>query len=362
MNKIRIVQSPKTIDYAGTSRVATTFCKYLNMDERFECYLLYNELADNNRLACVKQDLDEKFLIPYIWEHQPGAQAPFHPKSTNLDEVLNSIAPHIVHSHRSSYPESYSFRYRYPKAKHVVTNVFGYADNGNVDRYFYICEYIRRTALMNGAADGPVILNPVEISPTIYPRAYFIEKHHLPEDCIILLRCGRPDNFTDISLKAFELILKRHPNTYYLIVGGCQNWPRVASKLGVDANCRFIDPTSDDAIINGLFAAADIHAHARQDGECQSVSISQAMTYGVPTVSHEGTAYNGHIDQLKDIGFVVGKDEYELYAEFLTRLIEDQELYDYCSEASMERAQDYRPEKVIEQVKDEYLELLGVDP
>lgn len=360
MHKIRIVQNAKTIDFAGTSRVATTFCKYLNMDSRFECYLLYNELADNNRLEECKKAIGEQFLIPYKWIGQPNGQAPYWPKETNLSEVLHYLKPLIVHSHRSCYPEAFSFKSWYPAAKYAASCIFGYADNANIDLYIYICDYIRRTALLNGATDGPVILNPIEhlwVEPPIAFQ-YLVKKYQIPENATILARVGRPDNFSDISLKAFELILKKHPDTYYLIVGGCQNWHRVADKLGVNGNCRFIDPIVDDRELAMIFNGSHINAHARQDGECMSTSIAHFMAAGVPVVSHEGTAFNGHIEQLDGIGFVVKKDNYRTYADSVSALIEDENLYDSMSEGSIQRAQAYKPEVIIEQLKDAYLWLL----
>jgi len=50
-------------------------------------------------------------------------------------------------------------------------------------------------------------------------------------------------------------------------------------------------------------------AHARLDGECNPGNIREAFAHGVPAVSHYAVPYNGHLQEIGNCGFVVGKTE-----------------------------------------------------
>jgi glycosyltransferase involved in cell wall biosynthesis len=329
--KIRVCHSAKTVDLAGTSRVAATMVRHLNQDPRFEAYLIYQENADNNRLEECKKLIGEEFLIPYKWEHQSGARPPYYPKSTNLKEVIASIDPSIVHVHRSGYPEAFAHREFAPNAKIVETNIFGGVDHsGNIDLHIYISNFIAVRAKMLGGRPGPILMNPTEPPICIdkeFARRYIRETFNLPPQALLLGRVGRADNFCDISLKAFKIIIDAHPDVYYLVVNPCENWRKVANRLKLN-RVIFLPPIINDEQLSMFYAGIDILAHARSDGECQSMTLNEAMYHGVPIVTHVADTYQGHVDQINDsrAGLVAGHRNDKEYADHLLTLINNEEL------------------------------------
>jgi glycosyltransferase involved in cell wall biosynthesis len=343
--KIRIVHSPKTVDLAGTSRVAATMVRHLNQDLRFEAYLIYQENADNNRLEECKKLIGEEFLIPYKWEHQPSARPPYYPKSTNLKEVIASIDPSIVHVHRSGYPEAFAHREFAPNAKIVETNIFGGVDHsGNIDLHIYISNFIAVRAKMLGGRPGPILMNPTE--PPIctdkeFARRHIRETYNLPSHALLLGRLGRADNFCDISLKAFKIITDAYPDVYYLVVNPCENWYKVANQLKLN-RFIFLPPIINDEQLSMFYAGIDILAHARSDGECQSMTLNEAMYHSIPIVTHVADTYQGHVEQINSsmAGFVAGHRNHKEYAGHLLSLITNESLRKTMGEAGRRWAEE----------------------
>lgn len=332
MNKIRVVHHSKYIGYSGTDRTAQLFCKYLTQGDKYEPFLVYRDVpGTQQRLDVAREWIGADHVIPYEWiPGKKGKVSPFLPEHDNLHEVLTEIDPQIVHLHRSGYAEHPGFRYMYPKAKWVETNIFGYKDESPEDQFdlhIYISDFIRGTAAKAGAPKGTILYNPIEMpvldmttANKIICREALLKRLSLPSDAILLGRVGRADNFDPISLKAFKRVVEHFPNAYYLVVNPCDNWCRVAQEQGVEANVRFLDPIIDDGQLSAFYHGLDIYAHARSDGECCPCNIQEAMMHGIPIVSHESHAFNGQSEIIGNGGFCVPIGDWANYSECLLGL------------------------------------------
>lgn len=332
MQKIRVVHHSKYIGYSGTDRTAQIFAKYLAQGDKYEPFIVYRDVpGTQQRLDVVRDWIGEDHVLPYEWvPGKKGKMSPFLPEYDNLHDVLTEIDPQIMHIHRSGYAEHPGFRYLYPNAKWVETNIFGYADESPEDQFdlhVYISDFIRGTAAKAGAPVGPVLYNPIEMpfldmtpENKALCRDQLITMNSLPDDAILLGRVGRADNFDPISLKAFKRVVESFPNAYYLVVNPCDNWRRVAQEQGVHNNVRFLDPIIDDEQLSAYYRGLDIYAHARSDGECCPCNIQEAMMHGLPVVSHESYAFNGQSEIIGNGGFCVPIGDWESYAECLMGL------------------------------------------
>ena len=337
MKKIKVVHHSKTVGYSGTDRTAQLFCKYLAQSERFEPFIVYREGPhENSRLEIVKEWLGEDHVIPYKWE--PGENVPpYIPADNNLAKVLEKIEPDIVHIHRAGYAEWPGFKYMYPKAKWIETNIFGYNDTAperQMDMSIYISQYIRDRALRAGNVDGPVLFNPIEQPvkdvlldvqrecATELQTKYGIPRQVGDKRPVLLGRVGRADNFDPISLKAFAEVEKLYPHVFYIVINPCQQWIDKAKELGIN-NIRFGKPIVSDDILSSFYMGLDIYAHARHDGECCPCNIQEAMMHKVPVVSHESAIYNGQSEIIGNAGFVVPVGDWEAYRDVLVDLIEN---------------------------------------
>ncbi len=78
-----------------------------------------------------------------------------------------------------------------------------------------------------------------------------------------------------------------------------------------------------------------MYAHGRMDGEINSTAFAEAMSFGLPVVTHTSSINQGYVEQVDGIGFVA-KDVIE-YARALEALIQDDELRRHLGACSRER-------------------------
>ena len=106
--------------------------------------------------------------------------------------------------------------------------------------------------------------------------------------------------FSSIPLSAFQIIKDKY-DVSFVILGGCNLYKDQAAKI---TDVYFIPTSSDPKIISSFLLTLDIYAHGRKDGEINSTAIAEAMSAGLPIVSHVGTINNGHIEQIGNAGKV----------------------------------------------------------
>lgn len=314
---IKVVHHTKGVGYSGTDRTAQIMCKYLDAT-KFDPYILYRTNADCSRLQQMNDFLGEGKLIKYDHEHGDN-KSPYLPRYDNFIDALKMIKPDIVHFHRSGYPEWPCLPFlkeEFPGVKFVETNIFANNDAFPWDLRLFISKHIAAKA---GYPHGEVLYNPIERALRLYDRSM-----DYPNDLIILGRIGRPDNFCDISLRAIRILLDRGVNNFiYKVINPCERWVEVAKELNVEDVCQFLGPIYSDEDLSNFYNSIDILAHARADGECNSVTIGEAQMHGIPIVSHISPCYNGHIEQIENskCGFYSRWQDAETYADALERLI-----------------------------------------
>lgn len=119
---------------------------------------------------------------------------------------------------------------------------------------------------------------------------WIIGMHQRPSDEI----------FSSIPLSAFQIIKDKY-DVSFVILGGSNLYKDQAAKI---PDVYFIPTSSDPKIISSFLLMLDIYAHGRKDGEINSTAIAEAMSAGLPIVSHVGTINNGHIEQIGNAGKV----------------------------------------------------------
>lgn len=321
---MRILHWSKTIDYAGTSKVSQILTSEMNKLGH-DTYLAYRRSDSNNRLEYCQNWLGADRLLEHEWEPgKRGQRPPYTPEYETLSDITRAIKPDVVNVHLSGYPE-WAGKEVYPQAKWVLTNIFGRVGHYS-DATVYISKFIRDMARAAGGKDGPIIYNPTY--PSTVDRgvcgAHLRSRLGLPSDSTLLGRVGRPQNFTDISLKALKIIEDRFPNVYYLVVNPCEGWRRTADRLKL-SRVIFLPPIISDQELSSFYGGLDILAHARVDGEAHSVTISEAMMASLPVVTHWADTYQGQIEVVHaaNCGLFSASQDAESYAAHLTKLIED---------------------------------------
>ncbi len=329
MNKIRVAHYTKSCSYSGTDRTAQTFCKHLDKD-KFDVYYLYNKNAANERLNIVKDLLGTNHVIEIDHEDAVNPQPPYHPARTNLWDILHNLTPDIFHLHHSGHNEHPLLpRLKENVRKVVTTNIFGYSSSYDflIDKKIFICQYIWKMAGSPQNSKIEILNNPIEPPVTTEDLR---EELGLEAQEVVLGRVGRADNFCPISLDALAILKKKYGLTpRYLIVNPCKNWMEKAFDLGIDDQCIFYGPVYGDANLSRLYNTMDILAHARSDGEVDSVTLGQAFIHGKPVVTHCSGGHNGQVEQinLSNGGFYADSTHAsEQYAHQLLALISNNSL------------------------------------
>ena len=279
------------IDYAGTWRAHENLLRAMD-PERFDVYVLYCPTEPHNRLAAVVQALGPEKLIPFERTHERyGAAEGYRPLRDNFHEVAVAQKFDIIHVSRSGFYE-WPFVSRMAPLQ-IETNMFGSRDDSKfLDRSVAPTHWVSARRMSDAVVHLP-ISEPVRLGPDLRNML------RIPQDAIVCGRCGRPDNFTPIALNAFFQVSTNVLNLWYVNIGACANFRRFAQ-----GHSRIVSlpPVTDDRAVAAFYRTLDLFLHYRIDGESQGLAICEAMSYGLPVLSHCCTIRGGYNGQFETIG------------------------------------------------------------
>jgi glycosyltransferase involved in cell wall biosynthesis len=347
MKKIKILFYSHVIDFAGTWRSHERIL--LNLDENlFDPYVFYNPNQNNNRLEYLKTKLDSNKIIPFEASLKKlGSEYGYPYEKNNFSELAKSYNFDIIHFARSGYFE-WPFNQRICPIQ-VETNIFGFRDDSQfLDYSVSICNTINNR---RGGSDK-VIYNP--IPKKNQSDETLISELKIPNNFFVFGRIGRKDNFHPIALDSIFELKKIRNDFKYIIIGACQQALKKINDLNLNDVCIVLDTTSDDDFIHKFYNTLDLFLHYRSDGECHSTAIAQAMSYGIPVISHSA-GYNGQSETIKNGGFVVNNSKE--YVEKINFLINDDKIYSEVSRNSLNRFEDFEEKKIIKEWEKVYINL-----
>lgn len=146
------------------------------------------------------------------------------------------------------------------------------------------------------------------------------ERHNIPESSFVFGRIGRKSDaiFDPIGIESFKHIVKKYPDTYYLIMSP----PPILEKMVEEEqirNVRFMRDTED---IWDFYYSLDALAHFRKDGETFGLNIAEAMYAYNPIISHVSHIWNAHLEYLtNEFSRVAQKDNVKEYTMFMDEFI-----------------------------------------
>ena len=255
----------------------------------------------------------------------------------------------LIQTGRSGHPE-YPF-YMINKTPIVDSiHLSGMAENkSNSLKTVLISEEQRQKWIASGGpADRAVIIpNPLKI-PDVGSVNYRDEFGW--ENKFIFGLHQRRDNhiFSPIPLEAYEEM--ETDDTAFLLLGGSESYQKQAKDLGLK-NFKHLPTTGDLDIIHKFLNTLNVYAHGRSDGEQCSCAIIEAMSHGLPVISHTAPSM-GQLEQIADAGKVV--DNYEQYSNVMIDMLYDKKYYDECASNSMKR---YNQVYKLKTVINKYIEI-----
>ena len=247
--------------------------------------------------------------------------------NTNFWNLFNEDNYDVIITGRAGHPE-YPF-HMINKTKIIDTiHLAGMAENKvNVYKTILISNEQRDRWV---GAGGPkkkstIIPNPVKVFETK-------EKFDFKDQFVFGMHQRDDDNiFSPMPLEAYKKIESK--NTMFIFLGGSKKYRDQAELLGIK-NIKFLPTTADIGIIHKFLNSLDVYAHGRKDGEQCSTAIIEAMSHGLPFISHIAPSM-GHVEQINESG-LIAKHEHES-SEGMIKIIHDKHIYNTCSKKSKHR-------------------------
>ena len=244
--------------------------------------------------------------------------------------TIHGLKPFILHRYSAGIPEYPFVREIKQHTKHFVsTSVFGNQDDTiDISKVIYVSKHVQWMANMQGAKNHHVVRNPIEAP---YSTENLREELGIPNDAFVFGRIGRDDEniYDPINIEAFSKVASS--NSYFVFVNPSGSSRDDIQRLGI-TNARFIERTTSEVRLSQFYNTIDVLAHSRKDGECNPANCWEAMAHGKPVISHYAHPFNGHIEVIRDCGFVVLNGDIDEYARIMKKFIDKEIDYFKLSE------------------------------
>ena len=160
--------------------------------------------------------------------------------------------------------------------------------------------------------------------------------------------------WSPMQLSAFKDI--ECETNFFLVLGGGEKYKLQAKALGIK-NITFLPHTASQTSIHRFLATLNVFAHGRSDGEQCSAAIAEALSHGLPIISHSAIS-NGHREQIGDAGFFV--DNLDQYVTAMKKIQLDEVLYvNLANNARVIFESQYNLASVIDRYIDLYFGLMN---
>jgi glycosyltransferase involved in cell wall biosynthesis len=168
-------------------------------------------------------------------------------------------------------------------------------------------------------------------------------KYGIPPQAPLLVNVGRlaKEKNTDFLLRAFQLVLRRQPEAWLMLVGSgpWKDYARsLADELGLSARVVWAGFVPKEQVMDH-YASADMYVHAATT-DTQALTLVEAMLCGVPAVVVD--AY-GPAEIVRDTGGgLVTKIQEADFADNILRMIQDKKLHQELAEKARSGSQCFR--------------------
>ena len=188
---------------------------------------------------------------------------------------------------------------------------------------------------------GVVIPNPIKIESSR------LESNSKKNTIITASRLVNYQKHHDILIKAFSLVIKKHPNYILKIFGDGPDFNYDVSlikKLGLENNVFILKPVKD--IFKEYESSKCFVLTSEFEGFCNS--LAEAFSLGTPCIS---TDWNGVEDIIDNgiNGIIVKKKDIIGIADAISKLIEDEDLCEKFKNNAIKKGKSFRFSEIIKQ-------------
>ncbi len=322
-----LIYGVAALGMGGTEKNLQMITKYLNR-EKYEVFFMYG--IKPRKLWNYNWEMMEK-RRSYLWDGDT-TYIPFDYEklSESHPYEIKGMTPHIVDIIEynaidiviTAWAGNAEFPLTDIRCPIIFLNIFG-IPNTIKNIYYHIC--ISQTIAHEIADIVPKSKIRSLYIPTEWPGMMtsdiegveFRKRYNIPLDGIVFWRIWRADNsiYDPIGIKAFESIVKKYSDVYYVIVSPCSLLRDYIQKYTIK-NIVLLEPIYDEKEVWKFHLSIDILAHFRSDGETFGLNIAESMICGNPIITHKSRIWNAHLEYLDSYNsFVTEIDDVEGYAQ-----------------------------------------------
>lgn len=256
-----------------------------------------------------------------------------------------------------------------PGVRLVETNVFGRADPSPwgqaVHRVLFVSHFCawRYGQLYGTPADPPrfqVLYNPVEaqfLAGACRPPA----ARDYARPAIARVSRADPGKWSRLAVEFLPYLRELIPDFTYHVVGGIDMAREFVQAHGLQGQVRFHDPFVAEADLAAFLDQASVFAHANDTGESFGLCIAEAMSAGLPVVTHPSPfpRDNAQVELVEHGRTGLVATTAEEYAQALAWLLRHPDKARRMGEAGQKKAlAEYEARQVAARLADMYDELM----
>jgi glycosyltransferase involved in cell wall biosynthesis len=339
---IKVLHYLRHLGLGGTEKTCQLFFEHADTSH-FDVAVAYDVNGSHPR----KEEFQKAALV--CGGKLLGVDTKNHTDGRDLQRVIDTFKPDILHVYRSGYHEFPSPGHDISVPHFIETNVFGFYDgNRHIDRSLFMSKWLMHNTVRQLGVKPDrfdFVNNPVERPCT--GDQFEIAARWKSEGAIVVGRCGRPDNgiYNAVNVDAVRLLRMQGYDIRFLVVAPPSNMLHDLSRY--DIPFYMIEPTVNPLVLSMFYNSVDIYTHARADGETFGVNIAEAMIHGNPVITHIATpsvpgmgVFQSQTELVDNnvTGLVVNNTPGE-YAEALKTLIDDQKLRQSMGEFGRRKAE-----------------------
>ncbi|EJF12183.1 glycosyltransferase, group 1 family protein [Oribacterium parvum ACB8] len=315
------------LSVGGTERFLQTIASNLPKDEFEIDYYYTGEVAEHrknyvidNGVNCIHYDGEYNSRYRYI-----------SLRHSNFEQVFKDDYD-LIFTGRCGLPQDPFPHIRTIPIIDTLHYISGVDNQYNIARVLHISNFSRDKWIAKGGDKQRVemISLPLYLPPFTFKDIR--SSLGLREDVFLFgfHQANRDEIFSEIPLKAYKEI--ECENNAFVICNGSRLYREQAKDLELK-NVFFYDYVKDDDEFYSIIKSLNVYAHGRKDGELNSAAIAEALSFGLPIITHPSAFFNGHLEIVKGNGFVA--NNYLEYAKDMKILEEDRNLRENMGQKSL---------------------------